>query len=345
MTFTQPRAGVKCDGKGGTAGPPRRVLLWGNVSIAGSSSWRKRFVFRAERQAAGGGALPSQACDRGPGVFVGVDMARIPLEDNFDDVINKAQRGLRLSDGELARRAGISPAALRALKDGAFDEAAARAVAPVLRLGADQLAALGRKAWYPEAVMPPRGFALFNTPFADMTVNSYLVWDPRTRRAAAFDTGATCEPMLGAIETEKLTVRYLFLTHTHEDHVADAARLVAATGAEIYSSEREPFPGGKTFRENQTFHLDSLAIKTLLTWGHSPGQTTFLITGLAWPLAICGDSMFASSMGGGLVSYEDQYRNDVEKIFTLPRDTVIAPGHGPLTTLGQEKKHNPFFTG
>ncbi|MDD2762408.1 MAG: MBL fold metallo-hydrolase [Opitutaceae bacterium] len=270
-------------------------------------------------------------------------MPRIPLEDNFNDVIAKAQRGLRLDDAELARRAGISPSRLQMLQSGTFDEATARAVAPVLRLGAGPLVALGCKAWYPERIMPPRGFAMFNTPYEDMTVNSYLVWDPRTRLAAAFDTGATCEPMLGAIETEKLAVRYLFLTHTHEDHVADTARLVATTGAEIFSSEREPFPGGKIFRENQTFHLDSIAIKTLLTCGHSPGQTTYFVTGLAWPLAICGDSMFASSMGGGLVSYEEQYRNNVEKIFTLPRDTVIAPGHGPLTTLAQEKKHNPFF--
>jgi hydroxyacylglutathione hydrolase len=270
-------------------------------------------------------------------------MARIPLEDNFDDVINKAQRGLRLSDGELARRAGISPAVLQELQRGRFDQAAVRAVAPVLRLGAGPLAVLGRKGWYPDAVVFPRGFAMFNTPYEDMTVNSYLVWDPRTRQAAAFDTGATCEAMLATVEAGKLALRYLFLTHTHEDHVADAARLVAATRAEIYSSEREPFPGGHPFRENQTFHLDSLAIKTLLTSGHSPGQTTYFVTGLAWPLAVCGDSLFASSMGGGLVSYEDQYRNNVEKIFTLPRDTVIAPGHGPLTTLAQEKQHNPFF--
>ncbi len=270
-------------------------------------------------------------------------MSRIPLEDNFDDVINKAQRGLQLSDAELARRAGIDAAALRGLKGGTFEEAAARAVAPVLRLGADQLAALGRKAWYPEMVVFPRGFAMFNTPYGSMTVNSYLVWDPHSRRAAAFDTGATCEPMLGAISAAQLTVQYLFLTHTHEDHVADAARLAAATRAEIFSSEREPFPGGRTFRENQTFHLDGLAIKTLLTSGHSPGQTTYLVTGLAWPLAICGDSLFAGSMGGGMVSYADQHRNNVEKIFTLPRDTVIAPGHGPLTTLAQEKRHNPFF--
>jgi hydroxyacylglutathione hydrolase len=270
-------------------------------------------------------------------------MPRIPLEDNFDDVINKAQHGLRVADGELARRAGIGVDALRTLKGGAFDEAAARAVAPVLRLGADPLVALGRKAWYPTAPVFPRGFAMFNTPYADMTVNSYLVWDAGARLAAAFDTGGTCEPMLGVIAAEKLTVRYLFLTHLHEDHVADAPRLAAATGAEVYASEREPFAGGRTFRDNQTFHLGKLAVKTLLTSGHSAGQTTFFVTGLAWPLAFCGDSLFASSMGRGFVSYEEQHRNNREKIFTLPRDTVIAPGHGPLTTLAQEKKHNPFF--
>lgn len=270
-------------------------------------------------------------------------MPRIPLEDNFDDVLQKAQRGRRLGDAEVARRAGISLEAYQALRRGEFDEAAVRAVAPVLRLRADQLVALGRKAWYPEQPVFPRGFAMFNTPYGDMTVNSYLVWDSRSRLAAAFDTGATCAPMLDAIATENLVVRYLFLTHTHEDHVADAARLVQATGAEVWASAREPYPGGKTFREHQTFHIGDLAIKTLFTWGHSPGQTTYFVTGLAWPLAVCGDSMFASSMGGGIVSYEDQYRNNVEKIFTLPRDTVIAPGHGPLTTLAQERKHNPFF--
>ncbi len=270
-------------------------------------------------------------------------MRRIPLEDNFDDVITKAQYGLRLTDEELARLAGLTPDAVRALKRGAFDEVAVRAVAPCLRLGADQLVALGRKTWHPEAPVFPRGFAMFNTAFEDMTVNSYLVWDAGARLAAAFDTGATCEPMLDAIAAEKLAVRYLFLTHTHDDHVADANRLVTATKAEVWASEREPFAGAKAFRENQTFHLGSLAIKTLLTNGHSPGQTTFLISGLAWPLAICGDSLFASSMGRGFVSHEDQHRNDVEKILTLPRDTVIAPGHGPLTTVAQEKKHNPFF--
>ena len=84
-------------------------------------------------------------------------------------------------------------------------------------------------------------------------------------------------------------------------------------------------------------------MKTLFTFGHSPGMTTYFVTGLSWPIAFVGDSVFASSMGGSASHYADQYRNNREKIFTLPRDTVLACGHGPLTTLAQEKQTNPFF--
>jgi len=89
--------------------------------------------------------------------------------------------------------------------------------------------------------------------------------------------------------------------------------------------------------------LGEIAIKTLSTWGHSPGQTTFYVTGLSYPLAVVGDSLFACSMGGSQAHYADQYKNDVEKILRLPKNTVLACGHGPLTTVAQEKRHNPFF--
>lgn len=272
-------------------------------------------------------------------------MARIPIEDNFDDVINKAQRGLKITDEQLASRAGVSADDLAAVKGGQPVYAVIRRVARHLRLSPDALEALAHKAWYPEQPRFPRGFAMFNTAFEDMTVNSYLVWDPRSKQAAAFDTGADCQGMLDTIEAEGLQVSYLFITHTHDDHIADLPKLAEATKAEVWASEREPidFPGAKVFQENAHFHLGELAIKTLFTWGHSPGMTTFFVTGLAWPLAIVGDSIFASSMGGSPTHYEDQYRNNKEKILPLPRDTVIAPGHGPLTTLAQEREHNPFF--
>ena len=72
---------------------------------------------------------------------------------------------------------------------------------------------------------------------------------------------------------------------------------------------------------------------------------SYYVTGLSYPLAIVGDSLFASSMGGSADHFEEQHHNDVQKVLALPRDTVLACGHGPLSTVGQEKRHNPFFAG
>ncbi len=273
-------------------------------------------------------------------------MPRIPIEDNFDDVINKTQRGLHITDEELASRAEVSAEDLAAVKSGTPLIPVIRRVARHLRLGPDALEGLAKKAWYPEQPNFPRGFAMFNTVFEDMTVNSYLIWDTKTKHAAAFDTGSDCQAMLDIIDTEGLNLRHIFITHTHEDHIEDLPKLAgAAPQAEIWASELEPvdFTGAKTFKENAHFHMGEIAIKTLITWGHSPGMTTFYVTGLSWPLAIVADSIFSCSMGGSPTNFEDQYRNNKEKILPLPKDTVIAPGHGPLTTLAQEKLHNPFF--
>jgi hydroxyacylglutathione hydrolase len=272
-------------------------------------------------------------------------MAHIPIEDSFTDVIGKAQRGLGISDTELCKRAEIEPADLAALKSGKVIEAALRRVARHLGLSPDALGDLAHRRWYPEVPAFPHGFAAFNTPFEDMTVNSYLVWDGRSRAAAAFDSGADCSGMLDLVAAERLKVQAIFLTHTHDDHVADLPRLARETGAQVWASEREPsqHPGAKLFRENEHFHVGAVAVKTLSTWGHSPGQTTFYVTGLSYPLAIVGDSLFACSIGGSPTHFADQYRNDVEKIMSLPRNTVLACGHGPLTTVGQERRHNPFF--
>jgi len=272
-------------------------------------------------------------------------MGRVPLEDNYDDVIAKAQQGLGMDDAELARRAQVTPAAIASLKAGQFDEFVARRIAQHLRLNRDALVRLAQKKWYPQQPVFPSGFMAFNTPMGDITVNNYIMWDERTKNAAVFDTGASCEDLLDFIRSERLTVHYIFITHTHKDHIADLPRLAAETKAEVWASSREPvdYPGAKTFEENAFFHLGQLAIKTLFTWGHSTGGTTYYVTGLSWPIAVTGDSIFASSMGGGKVSYADAYDNNLKKIMTLPNDTVLACGHGPLTTVSQERRNNPFF--
>ncbi|HMJ06522.1 MAG TPA: MBL fold metallo-hydrolase, partial [Chthoniobacterales bacterium] len=177
----------------------------------------------------------------------------------------------------------------------------------------------------------------------DMTVNAYLMWDPVSREAVAFDTGADCTEMLRRASREDLTFKFIMLTHAHPDHVADLERLRSETGAVIYISEHENARGAETIAEGERFRVGALEIEARLTSGHSAGGTTYVVTGLARPVAIVGDSLFAGSMGGGAVSYEDALQNNREKILSLPEETIVCPGHGPLTTVGKEKSENPFF--
>ena len=267
----------------------------------------------------------------------------IPLEDNVSDIIGKAQRGLGISDSQLAERAGVDLDAVRQLRGGDLAGDAVERVAPVLKLSAAALRKLATGKWEPEAIGGIDGLAMFNTTYGDMTVNAYLVWDPATREAVALDTGADCGAMLKRIEEEKLTVKLILLTHAHPDHVADLRRLRKTTEAPVYISELETEERAESISEGKHFKVGTLAIEARLTSGHSPGGMTFVVTGLERPIAVVGDSLFAGSMGGGNVSYQDALRNNREKILTLPEETIVCPGHGPLTTVGKEKRDNPFF--
>jgi len=269
----------------------------------------------------------------------------IELEDNVGDVIGKAQRGLGISDSQLAEKSGLKPEQLRQIRDGNYDESAIRAIAPVLNLDAGALVDLAQGKWKPDTLENFEGLAQFNTSYGGMLVNAYLVWDPATRAAAAFDTGADCSEMVRFAKREKLNLKLILLTHAHSDHVADLPRLREETGGQVFAPARESVPGAEPIDEGRRFRLGKLEIDTRLTWGHSSGGLTYVVTGLGHPIAIVGDSLFAGSMGGGNVSYQDALRNNLEKILTLPDETIICPGHGPMTTVGEEKIHNPFFAG
>jgi hydroxyacylglutathione hydrolase len=269
----------------------------------------------------------------------------IPLEDNVPDIIGKAQRGLRISDSELAEKARVSSQKIRALRKGDFDELALLRIAGVLGLAARPLCELAKGEWHPQKTDQTDGLAQFNTHYHGMAVNAYLLWDPASRAAAVFDTGADCSEMLRFANRYKLNVQLILLTHAHADHVADLPRLREETGAEVFTPVGEPVPGAERIEEGKRFRLGALEIESRLTWGHSQGGMTFVVTGLGRPVAVVGDSLFAGSMGGGNVSYEDALQNNLDKILTLPDKTIICPGHGPMTTVGEEKAHNPFFAG
>lgn len=269
-------------------------------------------------------------------------MANIPLEDSFADVIGKTQRGLKIDDDTLSKRAGISVEALTKLKSGDFDESVARKVAPVLNLAANALVELGNKSWYPPA-HEVAGLASFNTTFEDMTVNAYLVFDPQTKEAVAFDTGADASPMLDFAKQNSLKIKLILLTHIHPDHIADLEKLKKQTGAPAHVCELEPVSGAETFQPEKVFSVGNLKIESRQTSGHARGGITFFVTGLQKPVAIVGDAIFCCSMGGGMVSFEEALRTNRQNIFSLPDETILCSGHGPLTTVAEQKQHNPFY--
>jgi hydroxyacylglutathione hydrolase len=269
-------------------------------------------------------------------------MPAIPLEDLFNDIVSKAMRGLGLSDEAVAAPAGVTVDEVRGLREGTWNADTARRIAPALGLSGNALVGIGDKTYRPADVKLD-GLAQFNTVYDDMTVNSYVAWDEQTREAVAFDTGADCTGVLELLRDRNLTLSAILLTHTHGDHIFDLDRLKERTGAPAYVGDREPIEGAESFATGRKWAVGRLVIDSCLTWGHSPGGITFVVRGLARPVAVVGDAVFAGSMGGGGVSYEDALRTNRAEIFTLPDDTIVCPGHGPMTSVGEERKNNPFY--
>lgn len=276
-----------------------------------------------------------------------VSQQNIPLEDGFSDVISKAQRGIGMTDSELCRNAGISAEQLQAACGGTVDEEILRRLSGPLQLHPGALIRMTRNI--PPAPISVEGLRQIVTPYAhptfpDGSVNSYLVWDPESKQAVVFDTGTTIETVLEILSSEGLTLTRVLLTHTHPDHVAALDQLQERfpdIPVSVHSSERTS--GMLSIDVGTSIALGNLSIEVRQTSGHSPGGLTYVINGLKRPVAIVGDALFARSAGGAPRNWESALQQIERNIFSLPDSTVVCPGHGPMTTVGEEKEHNPLF--
>lgn len=267
----------------------------------------------------------------------------LPIEDEVSDILGKVQRGLNLTDDQLADHAGITPDQVRQSKKGNYDPTTLTRLAFSLNLHAPSLLALAEGSWRPNIIEPFPGLAMFTTWYGDMTVNAFLVWDPETKEATSYDTGASCQPMLDFLAQHQLTLHKAFITHTHMDHLADIRKLQRETGAICYGSAIENPLGLKPLSHGDGLTLGCLQIRVLGTSGHTPGGQSYFIQGLKHPIVVVGDALFAGSMGGAPQAYHEALRNNRERLMTLPPETIICPGHGPQSTVGEEHAHNPFF--
>lgn len=270
------------------------------------------------------------------------------LEDHVGDIIRKARMAAGVSKDAAAAAAGLSTADLEQL-----EETGQTAKAPAFP-GVAQLIGLDRakleniaKGWEPRPVdlSTWREVRQIQTT-QRLSVNCYLVWDEVTREAALFDTGWDLQPIAKLVEENQLQLKHLFITHSHEDHIAALGPLRDRFSKIRIHSNIKGAPPDQRNRPNDFIHLGSLRITNRETPGHAEDGVTYIVGNFpedAPNVAVVGDCVFAGSIGRGFVSTDLLKQKIREQIFTLPPDTMICPGHGPLTTVQQEKQNNPFF--
>ena len=271
------------------------------------------------------------------------------LEDHPGDIISKSRKANNVSAAVAAKAAEISESELAALEEtgktsGKINFAM---LAPLIGLNAAKLEGIA-KGWLPSPkdLSIWREVRVFTTTSEGTAVNCYLVWDEVSRAAALFDTGFDAKPILDCIAENQLDLKYVFITHSHYDHVTALPKVREAFPKVQVRSNSKNAPVNQRNKTAEIIHLGGLRVTHRDTPGHAEDGVTYMVGN--WQedapyVAVVGDTIFAGSMGNGNGAWELAKQKIREQILSLPAATLICPGHGPLTTVAEEKEHNPFF--
>ena len=271
------------------------------------------------------------------------------LEDEFGDIIGKARRGQNMSQSETAASAGITESELSRMEKYTLKptEAQVYKLAEILNLDGAKLHVIAVEQWEPSAVQKPHDVKLdvitVSAPVGGWPVNAYLLICKATDEAAIIDTAAHPDLILEQIDTHKINPIAILLTHSHKDHTDGLQQLQNAIGCHTYIHKNEPKPQSNS-KLRELVHSDVVSIGELMvtvldTPGHTAGGCSFLTQ----TAAFVGDAIFAGSVGGPNISYQAEIDSVRDNLLSLPNDVRLFPGHGPATTVGEEKLHNPFF--
>jgi len=250
------------------------------------------------------------------------------LEDHLGDIIRKARKASNVTPEAAATAAGISVEGLAALENSGTTKVRVNytVLAAALKLSPAKLERIAG-GWLPSAKDTGtwREFRMISTEQGGNTVNCYLIWDEVSKEAALFDTGWTAEPILKIIDAEQIQLKHLFLTHTHEDHVAAMGTIRERFPKIFIHTDAKSSPPQHKNRRNDCIHLGSLRITNRETPGHAEDGVIYLIGNFPEDVphvAIIGDTIFAGSMATGFISWEQLKERVQSQIFSLPLDTA-----------------------
>jgi len=259
------------------------------------------------------------------------------LEDDFTYVLRKALTGHNLTPAAAAQLAGIAEAAVLSFLRGSFDETTARRLAPVLGLDA------GAFASHADYIPQSPGLTeitRLDLPFGSEQVNAWLVkaGEENILIDAGHDGAGLIWTLTGRLGHPPDRV---FITHAHRDHVGALGHLLDA-GVPVHAAD---IPGTLAMHPGDRFRAGSLVLEACDLRGHASPALGYHIHGLAIPVLATGDALFAGSIGGcaSPQTYQLALARLRQTLAPLPDETALLPGHGPATTLGQERRRNPFL--
>ena len=268
------------------------------------------------------------------------------LEDHAGDMVRKSRVGLGIAAEEVATLLGWSLSALKTFEDEGVAPATEtwQSVCQQLDLDADKLLSI-LQGWEPSSVELP-WLTKIETDDGGMAVNAYLIKDPQSREAVLVDTGWSYPALRKYVEANQADVRQLFITHAHGDHIAALTEIREAIPEIEVLAASQALATSEPLEAGRTFSCGGLTIAVHETPGHAEDGLTFIVTENNDPrfqVALVGDALFAGSMGGAPRHFHLAKEKVRQVILSLTDEVVIAPGHGPLTQVGWEKQHNPFF--